>query len=127
MIGEDAPPRREQRPLRVDDQTVEVEHEGGHHGAQSARTGPDDFAEKGRVVVVRGPQMVRDDGCVTMTAAEPIVEIDGISKSFDEVQAVDDVTFTVERGEICGLLGPNGAGKTTTLRMLVGLERPDTR
>ncbi|HEY3833264.1 MAG TPA: ABC transporter ATP-binding protein [Acidimicrobiia bacterium] len=57
-------------------------------------------------------------------AAEAVVEIDRISKTFGEVHAVDDVTFTVTRGEICGLLGPNGAGKTTTLRMLVGLERP---
>jgi ABC-2 type transport system ATP-binding protein len=64
---------------------------------------------------------VRDDWLV---AAEAVVEIDGISKSYGEVLAVDDVTFTVARGEICGLLGPNGAGKTTTLRILVGLQRP---
>ena len=38
--------------------------------------------------------------------------------------AVDDLSFGVARGEVCGLLGPNGAGKTTTLRMLVGLIRP---
>ncbi|HEY1739674.1 MAG TPA: ABC transporter ATP-binding protein [Acidimicrobiia bacterium] len=55
---------------------------------------------------------------------DAVVEIDRISKAFGEVHAVDDVTFTVTRGEICGLLGPNGAGKTTTLRMLMGLERP---
>ncbi len=61
-----------------------------------------------------------------MTAAggEPVVEIDGVTKSFGDVLAVDDVTFTVGRGEICGLLGPNGAGKTTTLRVLMGLVRP---
>src|SRR5271170_1800849 len=40
------------------------------------------------------------------------------------VTAVDDVSFTVARGEVYGLLGPNGAGKTTTLRMLLGLLRP---
>jgi ABC-2 type transport system ATP-binding protein len=38
---------------------------------------------------------------------------------------VDDLSFRVERGQVCGLLGPNGAGKTTTLRMLMGLIHPD--
>ena len=49
----------------------------------------------------------------------------GLSKSFGAVQAVDDLSFTVEPGSITGFLGPNGAGKTTTLRMLLGLVRPD--
>jgi ABC-2 type transport system ATP-binding protein len=55
----------------------------------------------------------------------PAVVIDGLTKSFsDEVLAVDDVHFTVGRGQVFGLLGPNGAGKTTALRMLLGLIRP---
>jgi ABC-2 type transport system ATP-binding protein len=52
-----------------------------------------------------------------------VVEIDAISKEYGEVRAVDDLTFEVAAGEICGLLGPNGAGKTTTLRILTGLQR----
>jgi ABC-2 type transport system ATP-binding protein len=52
------------------------------------------------------------------------IEVLGLSKGFGEVLAVDDLTFTVGHGEVCGLLGPNGAGKTTTLRVLVGLLRP---
>ena len=40
------------------------------------------------------------------------------------MSAVEDFSFTVERGQVYGLLGPNGAGKTTTLRVLMGLERP---
>ncbi|HZR14863.1 MAG TPA: ABC transporter ATP-binding protein [Acidimicrobiia bacterium] len=57
--------------------------------------------------------------------ASPVVEVQSLSKRFDQnVLAVDDLTFTVERGDVCGLLGPNGAGKTTTLRMLLGLIRP---
>jgi ABC-2 type transport system ATP-binding protein len=57
--------------------------------------------------------------------AEPVVEIIGLSKRFGAgVLAVDDLTFSVERGQVCGLLGPNGAGKTTCLRMLLGLIRP---
>ncbi|MCU1459912.1 MAG: transporter ATP-binding protein [Actinomycetia bacterium] len=54
-----------------------------------------------------------------------VVEVKGLTKRFSPtVLAVDDVSFTVERGSVCGLLGPNGAGKTTTLRMLLGLIRP---
>jgi ABC-2 type transport system ATP-binding protein len=56
---------------------------------------------------------------------EPVVEIVGLSKRFSSaVLAVDDLSFTVDRGQVCGLLGPNGAGKTTCLRMLLGLIRP---
>ncbi len=55
----------------------------------------------------------------------PIVEIRELSKRFGKRQAVDNVTFTVEPGEIFGLVGPNGAGKTTTMRMLVTLLKPD--
>jgi ABC-2 type transport system ATP-binding protein len=56
---------------------------------------------------------------------EPVVEIIGLSKRFGAgVLAVDDLTFAVEQGQVCGLLGPNGAGKTTCLRMLLGLIRP---
>ncbi len=56
---------------------------------------------------------------------EPVVEIIGLSKRFGAgVLAVDDLSFAVERGQVCGLLGPNGAGKTTCLRMLLGLIRP---
>ena len=58
------------------------------------------------------------------TAGRSIVEINSLSKSFKDVTAVDDLSFSVEPGQVCGLLGPNGAGKTTTLRMLVGLIGP---
>jgi ABC-2 type transport system ATP-binding protein len=61
---------------------------------------------------------------VANQAGEPIVVVDSLWKQFGDVRAVEDVSFTVERGEVCGLLGPNGAGKTTTMRMLMGLERP---
>ncbi|MBK5331366.1 MAG: ATP-binding cassette domain-containing protein [Ilumatobacteraceae bacterium] len=56
--------------------------------------------------------------------SDVIVEVEGVSKSFGEVNAVDDFSFKVERGQVYGLLGPNGAGKSTTLRMITGLERP---
>lgn len=57
-----------------------------------------------------------------MTAA---IEVRDLTKRYDELLAVDGVTFRVERGECYGILGPNGAGKTTTLEMVEGLRRPD--
>jgi ABC-2 type transport system ATP-binding protein len=55
----------------------------------------------------------------------PVVEVSQISKSFGPVKAVDDVSFSVEEGEIFALLGPNGAGKTTTIRIMLDIYRPD--
>jgi ABC-2 type transport system ATP-binding protein len=54
------------------------------------------------------------------------IEIDGLTKRFGSVLAVDDLKFGVPDGAVTGLLGPNGAGKTTTLRMLLGLVSPTT-
>ncbi|NTV85088.1 MAG: ATP-binding cassette domain-containing protein [Bacteroidales bacterium] len=56
----------------------------------------------------------------------PAVQVDHITKTFDSIRAVDDVSFDVERGELFGLLGPNGAGKTTTIRILLDIFKPDT-
>ncbi len=55
-----------------------------------------------------------------------LIDVKNLSKSFGEVKAVDDVSFTVAAGEVYGLLGPNGAGKTTTLRILATLLKPDS-
>jgi ABC-2 type transport system ATP-binding protein len=55
-----------------------------------------------------------------------VLEVESLTKRFGRVLAVDDLSFTVETGQVVGLLGPNGAGKTTTLRMLLGLVRADT-
>ncbi len=57
--------------------------------------------------------------------AAPYLRIDGITKRFGEVMAVDGVSLDIERGEFFALLGPSGCGKTTLLRMLAGLEAPD--
>src|ERR1041385_2236216 len=54
-----------------------------------------------------------------------MIEAMGLHKSFGNVNAVDDVSFSARDGEITGLLGPNGAGKTTTLRCLYTLMQPD--
>ncbi|MGA8658472.1 MAG: ATP-binding cassette domain-containing protein [Chthoniobacterales bacterium] len=54
----------------------------------------------------------------------PVIECNGLTKRFGAFVAADQVTFSVQRGEIFGLLGPNGAGKSTTFKMLCGLLRP---
>ncbi len=55
-----------------------------------------------------------------------MIQVDGLSKSYGDVRAVDGVSFEVERGEIFGILGPNGAGKTTAVECLQGLRHPDS-
>jgi ABC-2 type transport system ATP-binding protein len=54
----------------------------------------------------------------------PVIRIEGLRKSYGEVEALDGLDLTVEPGTIFGFLGPNGAGKTTTLRILTGLALP---
>ena len=49
-----------------------------------------------------------------------MIEVQQLTKAFGNVKAVDDISFTVNKGEILGFLGPNGAGKTTTMRILTG-------
>src|ERR1700682_1531148 len=56
--------------------------------------------------------------------SEPIIVLSGLTKNYGDVQAVQNVSLTIERGTIFGFLGANGAGKTTTIRMLCGLSRP---
>jgi ABC-type multidrug transport system ATPase subunit len=53
-----------------------------------------------------------------------VIEIEHLSKQFTEVRAVDDLSFSVQQGEVYGFLGQNGAGKSTTIRMLLTLVRP---
>ncbi len=56
--------------------------------------------------------------------ADPLVEVEGLTKVFGTLRAVDGVSFRIYPGEILGLLGPNGAGKTTIIHMLLGLTTP---
>ena len=53
-----------------------------------------------------------------------MIRVQGLTKLYGSVRAVDDLTFTVEPGKVTGFLGPNGAGKSTTMRMMLGLDRP---
>src|SRR5438046_2664066 len=54
------------------------------------------------------------------------LSVEGVSKRFDGVTAVDQVSFAVDRGQVVGILGPNGAGKSTTMRMITQYYEPDT-
>lgn len=56
----------------------------------------------------------------------PIIELHNLKKYYATQKAVDDISFSIERGSIFGLLGPNGAGKTTLLRMITGIFYPDS-
>jgi len=55
---------------------------------------------------------------------ENIIELEGLTKNYGSVKAVDNLSLNIKRGEIFGLLGPNGAGKTTTILMMLGLSEP---
>jgi ABC-2 type transport system ATP-binding protein len=57
--------------------------------------------------------------------SENIIEINGLTKSFGEVQAVSNIDLSVKKGEMFGIVGPDGAGKTTTIRMLCGIIESD--
>lgn len=61
---------------------------------------------------------------MTSTESRMLLELEGVSKHFGGVAAVQDLSFRVERGEILGLIGPNGAGKTTVFNMISGIQRP---
>ncbi len=60
-----------------------------------------------------------------MTMTETTIAVSALAKAFGKAQAVRDVSFEVNKGEIFGLLGPNGAGKTTTIRMILDIYKPD--
>ena len=56
---------------------------------------------------------------------QSIIEVEKIHKTYGDIVAVADVSFSVQQGEIFGIIGPNGAGKTTTVESIVGLRKPD--
>ena len=61
-----------------------------------------------------------------MQPDEPVIEVTSLGKDFPGRKVLDDLTFSVDKGEVFGFLGPNGAGKTTTMRILLGLLLPTT-
>jgi ABC-type Fe3+/spermidine/putrescine transport system ATPase subunit len=63
--------------------------------------------------------------CAARESELSFLRLDGLTKRFDGIVAVDHLSLSLERGEMLALLGPSGSGKTTTLRLLAGFERPD--
>jgi iron(III) transport system ATP-binding protein len=59
------------------------------------------------------------------STADPVLELDGVSKRYGDEPVIDELSLSVREGEILTLLGPSGCGKTTTLRLIAGLDRPD--
>ena len=57
-------------------------------------------------------------------SAEPLVEIRHLTRDYGRIRAVDDVSFTIERGSILGIVGESGSGKSTLARIVMALDRP---
>ncbi|NUR73046.1 MAG: alpha/beta fold hydrolase [Hamadaea sp.] len=72
-------------------------------------------------VVIARVRGRRKEQAITSEYAETPLSVKGLRKTYGKFVAVDEISFTVERGQVVGLLGPNGAGKTTSLRVLMGL------
>ena len=68
--------------------------------------------------------IVREEAHKIENEAENVIEVEHLVKAFGSFHAVDDISFTVKKGEIFGFLGANGAGKTTAMHMLTGLNQP---
>jgi len=74
---------------------------------------------------VSAPSRAAGERLLAELPQSPAVWCSGLRKRYRRQIAVDDVSFTVQRGEVLGLLGPNGAGKTSAIKILLGLVRPD--
>jgi D-xylose transport system ATP-binding protein len=61
---------------------------------------------------------------VVVGEEQPVVKMEGISKNFGAIKALDDVTIIVQRGEVLGIVGDNGAGKSTLIKILSGVYQP---
>jgi ABC-2 type transport system ATP-binding protein len=70
--------------------------------------------------------MIIQESIPTGGVQDSLIEVAKLTKKFDKVTAVDEISFDLCQGELFGFLGPNGAGKTTTINMLTGLSRPDS-
>ncbi len=102
------------------------------HGAgpgQDSLQGDPHFVPRTREVVLSGThgtavESATGEGAVTREPGKPVIEIDHVTKRFDDYVAVADADFAIASGEFFSMLGPSGCGKTTTLRMIAGFETP---
>src|SRR5205823_12758329 len=89
--------------------------------ASRTRRSPGAATSSKRIAARNWPMSSSTSSSARAEVTEPVIAVSRRTKRFGSVLAVDDLDFSVGRGDVCGLLGPNGAGKTTTLRVLVGL------
>ena len=59
-------------------------------------------------------------------AVESTIEVVGLTKNYGPHRAIDNLSFTIKKGEVVGFLGPNGAGKTTTMKIITGFMAPSS-
>ncbi len=93
-------------------------NEGRVHGIDTPEIILNRFAD------VFNPPGIEREGAAIINKEENVIEVEHLVKAFGDFHAVDDISFSVRRGEIFGFLGANGAGKTTAMRILTGLSQP---
>lgn len=93
-------------------------NEGRVHGIDTPEIILNRFAD------VFNPPGIEREGAAIINKEENVIEVEHLVKAFGDFHAVDDISFSVRRGEIFGFLGANGAGKTTAMRILTGLNQP---
>ena len=93
-------------------------NEGRVHGIDTPGIILNRFAD------VFNPPGIEREGVAIINKEENVIEVEHLVKAFGDFHAVDDISFSVRRGEIFGFLGANGAGKTTAMRILTGLNQP---
>ena len=93
-------------------------NEGRVHGIDTPEIILNRFAD------VFNPPGIEREGAAIINKEENVIEVERLVKAFGDFHAVDDISFSVRRGEIFGFLGANGAGKTTAMRILTGLNQP---
>ena len=93
-------------------------NEGRVHGIDTPEIILNRFAD------VFNPPGIDREGAAIINKEENVIEVEHLVKAFGDFHAVDDISFSVRRGEIFGFLGANGAGKTTAMRILTGLNQP---
>src|SRR5215211_6897248 len=104
---------------------------GGDRGPRPSCAGrpPATAQPTGRASAVWGAGMVPGGTCRRRGDVEEegcqVLELQGLSRRYGDVVALDDLSFTVREGQMFGFVGPNGAGKTTTMRIVLGVLEPD--
>ncbi|MBR1388461.1 MAG: ABC transporter ATP-binding protein [Prevotella sp.] len=93
------------------------------HGQVQGIGLPDDILNRFKDIF-NPPGISRSEECGVRSENSNVIEVSHLVKAFGSFHAVDDISFTVKRGEIFGFLGANGAGKTTAMHMLTGLNQP---